>query len=358
MDAFWYSGRTLKPGDLLTIALGDSQSTLYAASPEAGFTPEQVVVLPGQVLAMYPHSDRQGIDYITGEYDNESVNTIYRQLYTLRFGDQTPRLLIGQFERSAFFFTWSFDGRFLAYQATADRPGQSYQRYIRLIDLNCRDTGECQPFTASTGSQDLYFTTWSPVDYRLALGGAPVDQEFGASDIFLLTLNPDPDTHQTTLANLTQSPAIDDWAPARWTPQGDALLFPCHTGQEASMNDYSLCRSGLSAGVDAVVIGQLPWNMHAIYLAAGRWVVDSTAVMNNGIYRLRSNDLQTGQARTIYEWAVMGKHDFETSLSGDGQWLTAYIPEQGGLLAVNIETHESNVVMPTETNPHFMTWVK
>ncbi len=356
MDAYRYTSRALLPGDLLSIIFDGENSTVYAASPAANFVPEEVAILPGEVLAVYTHPDRQGIDYLTGDHNTQSADVTYRQLYSLRFGDPTPHLMVGQFEPSSYFFTWSFDGRFLAYKAMDDRPSQSYQGYIRIIDLDCRDTGDCQPFSLNTPNQDLYHMTWSPVDYNLALGGAPLDQEYGAADIFLLTLNPD--TRQTTLVNLTQSPMINDWAPARWTPQGDALFFPCHTGQEASVNEYSLCRSNLTAGTDEVVTDQLPWNMHSIYLAAGRWVVDSTMVMNNGDYSLRSFDLQTGQASTILKWPVFEKHPAELVISPDGQWLAVYIPEQGGLLALNVLNHNIITIMSTDADQSFYTWVK
>ena len=356
MDAYHYTGRALQHSDLLSITFDGVNSTLYAASSAAGFTPEEVAVLPGNVLVVYAQPDLLGIDYITGSYDMDTSLTVYRQLYTLKFGDPAPRLLIGQFESSAYFFNWSFDGRFLAYEVTDDHPGQRFQPYVHILDLSCRISGDCQPFTADTGSQDLFFMSWSPVDYRLALGGDPADQKFGADDIFLLTLNPD--NHQTTLTNLTQSPTINDWAPVQWTPEGDALLFSCETGKEASVNEYSLCRSNLSTGVDEVVSGQLPWNMHAIYLAAGRWVVDSTVVMNNGFFSLRSYDLQTGQESTILKWSVVGKHQVDTAISADGQWLAAYIPEQGGLLALNVLTHNSITIMSADPNPSFFTWVK
>ena len=355
MDAYHYTGRVLQHGDLLSITFDGVNSTLYAASPSNNFTTEEVAVLPGEVLTVYASPDHQGIDYLTGDHNTQSADVAYRQLYTLRFGDPAPRLLIGQFETSAYFFNWSFDGRFLAYQVTDDRPGQSYQRYLRMLDLKCRSTGDCQPFTVDTGSQGLFFMSWSPIDYRLALGGAPADQKFESNDIFLLTL--DPDTRQTTLTNLTQSPTINDWAPAQWAPEGDALYFACETGKEA-VNEYSLCRNNLVTGEDEVVTGKLPWNMHAIYLAAGRWVVDNTVVMNNGVYRLRSYDLQTGQASTILEWPVAGKHLVNTALSADGQWLAAYIPEQGGLLALNVLTHNSITIMPADSDPSFFTWVK
>jgi len=197
--------------------------------------------------------------------------------------------------------------------------------------------------------------SWSPIDYRLALGGTPADQKFGADDIFLLTLNPD--NHQTTLTNLTQSPTINDWAPAQWTPEGNALLFPCETGKEA-VNEYSLCRNNLVKGEDEVVTGKLPWNMHSIHLGAGRWVVDAAVVMENGFFSLRSYDLQTGQESTIVKRSVVGKYQVDTAISADGQWLAAYIPEQGGLLALNVLTHTSVTVMPADPNPSFFTWVK
>ena len=355
MGAYRYTGRALQSGDLLSITFDGENSTLYAASPSNSFTPEEVAVLPGEVLAVYASPDHQGIDYLTGDHNTQSADVAYRQLYTLRFGDPAPRLLIGQFETSAYFFSWSFDGRFLAYEVTDDHPGQSFQRYVRILDLSCRISGDCQPFTADTGSQDLFFMSWSPIDYRLALGGTPADQKFGADDIFLLTLNPD--NHQTTLTNLTQSPTINDWAPAQWTPEGDALLFSCETGKEA-VNEYSLCQNNLVTGEDEVVTAKLPWNMHSIHLGAGHWVVDSTIIMNNGFFNLRSYDLQTGQESTILKWSVIGKHQADTAISADGQWLAAYIPEKGGLLALNVLTHNSITIMPADSDPSFFTWVK
>jgi hypothetical protein len=353
MDAFAYTGRVLQPGDLLVITAEGAQSTLYAASPASGFSPEEVAVLPGDVLAVYPYPDRQGIDYITGEFNENE--TVYRQLYTLRFGDPAPRLLIGQFERSAFNFSWSYDGRFLAYTVMDEQPGQSYQRFVRIIDLSCRESGDCSVFTADTGGQDLYQIEWSPVDYRMALGGQPKDQPTGASDIFILQL--DAESKTTTLANLTQSPGVDDWAPARWTPDGDALLYPCWTGQTGT-NEYSLCRNGIQQGIDQVLIPLLPWNMHSVQLAAGRWVLDSKPVLQNGVFSLRAFDLQTRQASTILEWQG-NKSWMETFVSPDGTWAAVTIEDLGGLMVVNIENKESQLVLPGDAR-HILWagWVK
>ncbi len=355
MDTFQYTGRALQTGDLLAITLDDSQSILYAASPASGFTPEKVAVLPGQVLDVYPHPDHQGIDYITGEHDKESGNTIYRQLYTFRFGDPSPRLLIGQFERSAFGFDWSYDSRYLAYLATRDQSGQDYQRFVRLIDLSCRTSGECSPFTAETGQQDLYFLEWSPVDYRMSLVGSPQDQQFGAGDIFLLSL--EAETSQTTLTNLTQSSTIDDWAPAQWTSEGNTLLYACGT-EATKVNEYSLCRNDLIPDSDEVIVPLLPWNMYSFHLAADRWLVDRAPVMINGVYSLRTYDVESGKTDTLLEWPAMGKYWVETSVSPDGSWVATIITDLGGLIVLNLETHESKLVLPVAFGAFYVAWVK
>ncbi len=356
MDTFRYSGRVLRSGDLLSVVLGDGQSTLYAASPDSGFTPEQVAVLPGQVLAVYPHPDRLGIDYITGEYDVETSTIIYSQLYTLRFGELAPRLLVGQFEHSAFYFDWSYDGRFLGFTTRDEQPGQNEWYSINLIDLNCRTTGACNAITLDTDDQELYQYEWSPNDYRMALGGVPQDQEFGSSDIFLL--NFDAENGKTTLTNLTLSPTIDDQAPVQWTLNGDALLYVCSTG-ETDINEYSLCRNNLNEGNDEVVVPLLPWNMHSIALVENRWLVDRCPVLQNGIFSLRAYDLQSGQTDTLRELSTKRKRGFiETSISPDGQWVTANVNDLGGLFVLNIENHESGLSMPAEEGPYLVTWVK
>jgi hypothetical protein len=355
MDAYQYTGRTLRSGDLLTVVLGDNQSTLYAASPDSGFTPEKVAVLPGQVQTVYPHPDRKGIDYITGEYDEETSSTLYRQLYTLRFGDPAPRLLIGQFEHSVYYFAWSFDGRFLAYLTTMEQPGSSYQHFVRLIDLNCRAIGECRAFTADTGDQDLYQLEWSPIEYKIALGGSPQDQEYGASDIFLLSI--DAETDKTALNNLTVSPTIDDLAPAKWTTDGKSLIYVCSTGA-TEINEYSLCHSDLAEGIDEVIEQLLPWNMHSVLLADDHLLVDRFPIMHNKIYSIRTFEIQNGQTSILLEWPESRKYLTEIFISPDGMWAATVINDLGGLLAVDIETHESILVMSANEQPFFITWVK
>jgi hypothetical protein len=65
-----------------------------------------------------------------------------------------------------------------------------------------------------------------------------------------------------------------------------------------------------------------------------------------------------GQESTILKRSVVGKHQVDTVLSADGQWLAAYVPEQGGLLAFNIQTHSSIPVMPADVGSPIFTWVK
>lgn len=356
MDTYQYSGRALLSSDLLAIELGDGQSTLYAASPDMGFAAEQVAVLPGQVLVVYPHVDRQGIDYITGEYNAESSETIYRQLYTLRFDEQSPRLLVGQFEHSAVDFNWSYDGRFLAYLVNDEQPGQEFHRNVRLIDLTCRTTGECRTFTADTGTQDLYAINWSPIDYRISLGGESLDQATGGCDIFLLTL--DAETLQTRLTNLTHSSMIYDEAPAEWARNGEELLYACST-EENDVNEYALCRNDLHEGVDEVVIPSLPWNMRIIQLVSDRWLVDIIPVMQNGVYSLRTFDLQNGHTNNLVEWPANGKIlTIGSSVSPDGNWVATYINEFGGLLVLGIETQQKLSVLSTEERLFLATWVQ
>lgn len=356
MDAFEYTGRALQAGDLLAIALGDMQSTFYAASPDAGFTPEKVAILPGQVLEVYPHPDHQGIDYLTGEHEAEAGTTIYRQLYTLRFGDPAPRLLVGQLERSAYNFAWSYDGRFLVYLMSDERPGQDGRPSLRLVDRDCRASGICDPVTVDTSGQDLYWVEWSPNDYRMSAGGAVrVTETFGSNDIFLLSL--DTEGRVIALTNLTLSPTINDMPPAHWMPDGNALLYACETG-ETAINEYSLCRNDLVPGTDEVIVPLLPWNMHSLHLAGDRWLVDRTPVLVNGVYSLRTYDLTSGETGTLLEWPSRGKYWVETSISPDSSWVATIINDLDGLLAMNTQTHQHIAVLPSIERPFFVTWVK
>ena len=355
MEAYRYNDRPLQSGDLLTAVIEDDHSTLYAASPGSDFTPQPVAVLPGQVLAVSVHPDYQGIDYLTGEYLEDS--SIYRQLYTLRFEEDTPRLLINQFERSAFNFGWSYDGRFLAYKVTNDLPGQAYEESLHLIDLNCRASGECSPFTTDTRQQGFSTFVWSPAGYQIAMTSSPASNEGQMiSDIYIVELDPDAKTN--TFRNLTQSPSILDFSPVGWTSDGETLYYPCWTG-ETDINEYSLCRSHLSQGADEVVVPLLPWNMHTIHLAADRWVVDRNPVLYNGLYSLRAYDLQKDQNSILLEWPVSGKYWMETYAAPDGRWIAIVVNDLGGLLAINIESHESIVVQPNENGTlHWVGWVK
>ena len=200
IDAFQYSRRALQAGDLLAVSAGAETSTLYAAT--LGGTAEVVAVLPGQVLAVSAHPDRGGIDYVTGAVDADRGNS-YEQLYTLRFDGSAPRLLAGSFERLAYGFAWSVDGRWLAYLAPRSGPGESGAREVRLVNLDCRESGECaSQAVPAPDNLDLHDLSWSPVEQRLLALGVPQTQAYGASDVFTVFI--DPQDGQIILTNLTE----------------------------------------------------------------------------------------------------------------------------------------------------------
>lgn len=355
MDSYKYAGRGLRSGEFLFVVWGEGQSTLYATSPDTKFAAEMVAVLPGQVLAVFPHADHHGIDYLTGENDTPSADYVYHQLYTLRFDDPFPRLLVGQFEHSAFDAHWSFDGRFLAYTINNEKPGQTERRFVRLIDLNCRYAQPCSAFTANTDGQDFYGIEWSPAEYRLAIGGQQKDQMTGVADVFMLSV--DPATNSTNLTNLTQSPEIEDMVPAQWAADGKLLYYPCSL-PDSVVNTYSLCRNDLKEGMDEVSVPNLPWNMHALKLAGDHWLVDRVPVVVNGIFKIRIFDMVDGKEKTLAEWTSDGKDWNETIVSPNGKWLTTIIDHFGGLIAINTETLSKTLILSTSENLHLLTWVK
>ena len=355
MYDYQYTGVGLTSGDLLSMVYEDGITVLSKASPNLDFSPQKLAVLPGQVIEIFPHPDKQGIDYITGEINEATSAIVFRQLYTLRFDDRAPHLLLGKFESNGSNFEWSFDGRFLAYLSTSDQPGQKYHQVLHLVDLSCRQTGNCRSTTIDAGNQELYQINWSPNDYRIATGGLAGETDFGMSDIFLLTLKKDGTTD--SLQNLTQSPTIADWLPAHWTSSGDGLRYICATG-ETALNEYSLCGSDLSDGEDKVIVPLLPWNMNAIHLSNDNQLIDRMPVWINGIYSLRIYDLATSKTNILLEWTDRDKYWVETFVSPNGRWLATVIDKLGGLLVLDIETHKTKLVLPSGQKPRVATWVK
>ena len=353
MDAYQYSGRALQAGDLLAVSAGRETSTLYAMTP--GGAAEALAVLPGQVLAIFAHPDRGGIDYITGVMDADRGNS-YDQLYTLRFDAGAPRLMAGSFERLAHGFTWSLDGRWLAYLAARSGPGEGGARQVRLVDMACRETGECaSQAVPAPENLDLRDLTWSPAEQRLLALGVPQTQSYGASDVFTIFI--DPQDGQITLTNLTELPQIDDQG-AQWLADGKKVMITCSTGGMEA-NSYGLCRNDLVVGMDEVVVGQLPFNMRLALLAPdGQTLVDRTPVFENGALTLRAYHTDSSETLRLAEWPAVKGGFIEPSISPDGHSLAAVEPGMRSLLVIGLEDGRSQAALQVEESITWVGWVR
>ena len=353
MDAFQYSGRTLQAGDLLAVSAGAETSRLYAVTP--GGQAEAVAVLPGQVLAVSAHPDRGGIDYVTGAVDADRGNT-YEQLYTLRFDGSVPRLMAGSFERLAYGFAWSHDGRWLAYLAPRSGPGESGAREVRLVNLDCRESGECaSQAVPAPENLDLHDLAWSPVEQRLSALGVPQTQAYGASDVFTVFI--DPQDGQITLTNLTELPEIDDQG-VQWLADGKKLLITCSTGA-MELNFYGLCRNDLQRGMDTLEVGKLPFNMRLFLLAPdGQMLVDRVPVFENGVQKLRAYHTVSGEERTLVEWPAAKGGFIEPVISPDGGSLAVVEPGMRSLLVIGLEDGQGQAVLQLEESFTWVGWVR
>ncbi|HMN61430.1 MAG TPA: hypothetical protein PJ988_13745, partial [Anaerolinea sp.] len=352
MDAYQYTGRALQPGDLLAVSVGTDASTLYASS--GGGSAEVVAALPGQVLAVYPHPDRGGIDYITGALDPDRGNR-YEQLYTLRFDQGAPRLLVGGFERQAYGFAWSADGRWLAYLAPRSGPGESGARAVHLVDLTCRQGGECAGQTVpAEANLDLHDLAWSPVEQRLLALGVPQTQSYGASDVYTIYI--DPQDGKVYLTNLTESPTIDDQS-AQWAEDGKSVLIACSTA-DIDPNYYGLCKNDLQRGMDTLLPVKMPTNMR-LFLASpdGKRLADRVPVYADGVLKLRAVDLPGGETRTLVEWPAAKGGFFEPAISPDGQSLGVVEPGALSALWLSLSGDQSLTILQTQDPLTWIGWV-
>ena len=331
MESYYFSGEALRTDDLLSIEVVGSDSWIFAASPDEDFVQRLIAVLPGEVMAVYPHTDLLGLDYLTG-IRGETGNDQFNQLYSVRFAEEKPVLLIGELGKDAFGFDWSYDGRFLAYRTTHDAPGEPERYILQIVDLTCRTTADCEPVPVYS-SVGVGVFVWSPVSYQL--GTMAESTGFQDSDIGLLSL--DPESLDMTVENLTQSPQIRDFGSMVWAPSGDRLFYPCETGQ-TEINEYSLCGTELAAPGDQIIEKLLPWNMHSIHMAGGRLIVDAYPVMQDGYYRIRVYDLNTGESRLLLEWPAENKYMIETHISTSGTWMAVTRGDSTGFQVINIET--------------------
>jgi hypothetical protein len=352
MDAYQYSGRALHPGDLLAVTIASDHSMLYASS--GGQPAEALATLPGQVLALYVHADGGGIDYVTGQADSDQ-GVRYEQLYSLRFGDAAPHLLVGAFERYAYGFSWSFDGRWLGYVAPPEGPGEGSARWLHLIDLTCRTGGDCiRQVEASDAHLDLYDLAWSPVDEQLAIIGASQESPYGMSDVFLVSINAQ--SGQARLTNLTQSPQINDES-VQWQADGRALAITCST-DDLPINYYGLCRNELQVGQDELVNRDLPYNMRlALLTPDGQTLVDRTFVFENGFQHVRAFSLASGETRVLAEWPAAKGDVLDTVLSPDGGHLVVAEPGSHALRLIGLVDGAWQAVLQSDLPLSWVGWL-
>lgn len=353
MEGFSFSGRRLQAGDKLAVVGNAGQSTLLAASSNGAV--EAVATLPGQVLEVFVHPDRGGIDYLTGSRDDQG-GLSYEQLYTLRFGDDKPRLLVGVFPRGANGFTQSFDGNWLAYLSPRSGPGENGSRQVMLVSLQCRSGGECKARPVDAPADlDVYSIVWSPVELRLAALGVPPEQFSGMSDVFTILL--DGQSGETRLTNLTASAQMDDQN-VQWAGDGKSLLIACaDSGLPA--NTYALCKNDLVVDMDTMIDTRLPWNMR-VFLAStdGRWLVDRSPVMQDGVLRLRVYDRASGETRSLVEFPPAKQAYAQPVLSPDGKQVILVQPDGYSTQVVNLADGSGSVWLQ-ETQPLLWTgWVR
>ena len=353
IDAYQYSGEALLPGDLLSVEVQEDYSRVYAASPDAGFAQRWVADLPGEVMAVQAHADWQGLDYLTGVRE-ENGNQRYEQLYSLRFVDGSPRMLIGQFRRETWGFDWSYDNRFFVYRETLPVPGEESRMVLQIVDLaTCWEIGACEPITAYEEGA-VGWPVWSPTAYQIAMAATP-SRQMWASEVYVLTFDPDTRT-VSEVRQLTEAPEIN-FGELVWANNGERIYGPCMT-PEIEVNEYALCQADLTMPVDVIAAPLLPWNMQNVNLAGGRWIVDYTPVMQEGFYRLRAYDLQTGESFVYLEWPAEGKFSIEATAAPESAWVAVAQDGRPELRLVNVETQVQVPVQPVlSAQLYFGGWV-
>jgi len=206
LDSYSYSGQALQTGDLLYAAWNVGQSDIYRFNPAGGTAPALFMMLPGNVFSLNLQVDREGLDYLAGNYDPDSNMVKNTGLYTLRFSDPQPHLLHTSLEGSLLWPTWSFDGRLLAFDYQLPGPGEIFPR-IGWIDMNCRSSGDCPvQVLDAPGEYMLGNPEFSPQGTWLAMSG--VDTTYGAGEIYLVQF--DNNAQPGELQNFTHTDQIND----------------------------------------------------------------------------------------------------------------------------------------------------
>jgi hypothetical protein len=320
MSDFQYSGRPLNPGEAVFAVVKGSATALYVTNPQNNAGSEWLVTLPGKVSQVAIHPDRGGLDYMTtADLDMGSLQ--YQQLYTLRFTESQPKLLISKLDSGIARISWSADRHYMAYTRLVQPPGENSQWQIWLLDLSCRETLDCQLRQLPIPSElQLFDLAWAPEGYRLALPGTSTLSPSGASDIYLLELSEQGDL--TGISNLTSSEDKDDQSP-QWLPDGSGLVFSCsYAGIPA--NEYDLCRNNLEPGVDQPLL-HLPAKFMTFVLSPdGKSVVHAVYTTKSNPGKVQLFNLEDQSNRTLAE----AYFDQYLSFSPDGGFL-AYISAEG-----------------------------
>ena len=242
LDVYSYSEGVMKTGDLLYAVSKGEKTEVYAFTPGRDEKTRLVVTLPGAVSQIYLHTDQQGMDYLAGTpaYRDSFHYIDNIRLYTVRFGDPSPRLLFSfppnpvNWAGITVKADWSFDGRYMVSQYIGNpSPGIAIQ--FSWFDLACRSTGNCTPHEITVNKDwGLYYPIFAPHDYRILFSGT--DYSTGKPDLFLLDLNPlEPDR---PIVNITTNLFVSDSnATAAWMPDGKIFTL-CYNGVAESANAF------------------------------------------------------------------------------------------------------------------------
>ncbi len=300
LESYRFSGRLPQSGELLFTVVEDQTTGLYAVSPTNPPQLEQIATLPGQVYQVYLHPDRMGIDYLAGTRVNEDGFTFYRgiQVYTLRFGDSRPTLLVS-FSRgpenvkgTELRANWSHDGRLVVFRLSNFAPKQGEPNFeIGWIDLNCRLTGKCeiQYFDTPDGLA-LNEPQFSPSGYRVLMQGSYINGSgSGAQDIYILEFGPE--GIPGIIANLSNTDQIDELVP-HWNPLTGQVVALCPTDTSGAQREFCFYDPVTKSRQEGAVIDQhlddygIEWNGDQILGID----INHQSVDRNGLFEFRLFD--------------------------------------------------------------------
>jgi hypothetical protein len=365
LDTYRFTGRLPQTGDLLYTVIHGQTTNLYSASPTKPSESEPIATLPGQVYQIYLHPDRLGIDYLAGEQHSDNDTVYYRsaQLYTLRFTDPAPRLLVSfprgvdNSEGTEITATWSNDGRLIAFQQSGfqPKPGEAYFK-IGWIDLACRDKGGCSPQELHLPEGlNLYAPQFSPGGYHLLLQGANSTSGSGAGDIFLVEFNSE--GKPGNIINLSNTDQMDERVP-HWNPKTGQVVVFCPVDPTEAKKAFCIYDPVSGKRQEGAIIDLYNPQDYQVSPQGDRSIVMAInpSAGGKGALELRLLDFD-GTAGP----ALVSSHWFDGfNLSEDGNFL-AYSEEQDKhLTLIALQTGVSTSVYQTEIAGaiSWMNWAK